>query len=104
MSRLPRAALNIGVRMIESAMHPMKYGPNDQALCGLPLRKNIAEIELNVLTGQCLNRRIDDIKVVRNEVAAWKKFRDNKNANVNWQFTTEDARVKLRRLYPTSQG
>jgi len=64
---------------------------------------NIAEIELNVLTGQCLNRRIDDIKVVRNEVAAWKKFRDNKNAKVNWQFTTEDARVKLRRLYPTLQ-
>jgi len=40
---------------------------------------NIAEIELNVLTGQCLNRRIDDIKVVRNEVAAWQKFRNNKN-------------------------
>jgi len=65
---------------------------------------NIAEIELNVLTGQCLNRRIDDIKVVRNEVAAWKKFRDNKNAKVNWQFKTEDARVKLRRLYPTLQS
>jgi hypothetical protein len=39
---------------------------------------NIAEIELNVLTGQCLNRRIDDIKVVRNEVTAWQKFRNNK--------------------------
>ena len=65
---------------------------------------NIAEIELNVLTGQCLNRRIDDIKVVRNEVAAWQKFRNNKNAKVNWQFTTEDARVKLSRLYPTLQS
>ena len=64
---------------------------------------NIAEIELNVLTGQCLNRRIDDIKVVRNEVAAWQKFRNNKNAKVNWQFTTEDARVKLSSLYPTLQ-
>jgi hypothetical protein len=62
---------------------------------------NIAEIELNVLTGQCLNRRIDEIKVVRNEVAAWQKFRDNKKAKVNWQFTTEGARVKLSRLYPT---
>jgi len=64
---------------------------------------NIAEIELNVLTSQCLKRRIDDIKVVRNEVAAWLKFRNNKNAKVNWQFTTDDAMVKLFRLYPTLQ-
>ena len=64
---------------------------------------NIAEIELNVLTGQCLNRRIDDINIVRKEVTAWQKFRNNKNAKVNWQFTTEDARVKLSRLYPTLQ-
>ena len=62
---------------------------------------NMAEIELNVLTGQCLNRRIDDIEVVRKEVMAWAKFRNNKNAKVNWQFTTEDARIKLSRLYPT---
>lgn len=62
---------------------------------------NMAEIELNVLTGQCLNRRIDDIAVVRKEVQAWKIYRDNKNANVNWQFTTKDARIKLSRLYPT---
>jgi hypothetical protein len=56
---------------------------------------NMAEIELNVLTGQCLNRRIDDIAVVRKEVLAWQNFRNNKNAKVNWQFTTEDARIKL---------
>jgi len=62
---------------------------------------NMAEIELNVLTGQCLNRRIDGIEVVRKEVTAWAKFRNNKNAKVNWQFTTEDARIKLSRLYPT---
>jgi len=62
---------------------------------------NMAEIELNVLTSQCLNRRIDDIAVVRKEVRAWKKHRDNKNAKVNWQFTTKDARIKLSRLYPT---
>ena len=65
---------------------------------------NMAEIELNVLTGQCLNRRIDDIEVVRKEVTAWTKFRNNKNAKVNWQFTTEDARIKLSRLYPTLEG
>lgn len=62
---------------------------------------NMAEIELNVLTGQCLNRRIDDIKIVRKEVRAWQEFRNNKNATVNWQFTAEDARIKLSRLYPT---
>ena len=62
---------------------------------------NMAEIELNVLTGLCLNRRIDKIETVKDEVAAWQEFRNNKNAKVNWQFTTADARVKLSRLYPT---
>ncbi|MFC1896023.1 IS630 family transposase [Thermodesulfobacteriota bacterium] len=62
---------------------------------------NMAEIELNVLTGQCLNRRIDDIKVVRKEVRAWQDFRNNRDAKVNWQFTAKDARIKLSRLYPT---
>ena len=62
---------------------------------------NIAEIELNVINSQCLNRRIDDIGIVTKEVEAWQKFRNNKNAKVNWQFTTQDARIKLSRLYPT---
>ena len=65
---------------------------------------NMAEIELNVLTGQCLKRRIDDIEIVKKEVAAWQKFRNNKNAKVNWQFTAEDARIKPRSLYPTLDG
>ena len=65
---------------------------------------NMAEIELNVLIGQCLDRRIDDIAVVRSEANAWQKARNNKNAKVNWQFRTEDARVKLSRLYPTLDG
>ena len=65
---------------------------------------NMAEIELNVLTGQCLKRRIDDIEIVKKEAAAWQKARNNKNAKVNWQFTAEDARIKLRRLYPTLDG
>jgi len=65
---------------------------------------NMDEIELNVLTGQCLNRRIDDIAVVRKEALAWQKFRNNKDAKVNWQFTAEDARIKLSRLYPTLEG
>ena len=62
---------------------------------------NMAEIELNVLTGQCLKRRISDIDTVKKEVDAWQESRNNKNAKVNWQFSTDDARIKLRRLYPT---
>ena len=59
---------------------------------------------MNVLTGQCLNRRIDYIDVVRREVRAWQEHRNNKNAKVNWQFTTEDARIKPSRLYPTIES
>jgi len=62
---------------------------------------NMAEIELNVLTGQCLNRRINNLEDVRKEATAWQKYRNNKNAKVNWQFTTGDARIKLSRLYPS---
>jgi len=62
---------------------------------------NMAEIELNVLTGQCLNRRIDNIEEVRQETMAWQEYRNNKNSTVNWQFTANDARIKLSRLYPS---
>ena len=62
---------------------------------------NMAEIELNVLIGQCLGRRIDNIEEVTREVSAWQKHRNNKEAKVNWQFTADDARIKLSRLYPT---
>lgn len=62
---------------------------------------NMAEIELNVLIGQCLNRRIDNIEEVRKETAAWMNCRNNKKSTVNWQFTADDARIKLARLYPS---
>ncbi len=62
---------------------------------------NMAEIELNVLNGQCLNRRIDNIETVKQEVAAWQEHRNNLNAKINWQFTTENSRIKLKRLYPS---
>ena len=62
---------------------------------------NVAEIELNVMIGQCLKRRIDSIAELRDEVTAWQAQRDRLQAKVNWQFTTDDARVKLKRLYPT---
>ena len=62
---------------------------------------NMAEIELNVLIGQCLNRRIDHIERLREEVAAWQAQRDQLKAKINWQFTNDAARIKLKRLYPT---
>ena len=62
---------------------------------------NMAEIELNVLMGQCLNRRSDNMTTIRKEVKAWEQIRNNKKAKINWQFETDDARIKLKRLYPT---
>jgi hypothetical protein len=62
---------------------------------------NMAEIELNVLTKQCLNRRIDKINMIKSEVRAWQNHRNNKNAKIKWQFTSDDARIKLHRLYPS---
>jgi hypothetical protein len=62
---------------------------------------NMAEIELNVLARQCLNRRISRLSMVQREVDAWQNHRNNRCASINWQFTTNDARIKLRRLYPT---
>lgn len=61
----------------------------------------MAEIKLNVLVAQCLNRRISKIEKMRSEVSAWETARNRLKAVVNWQFTTEDARIKLKRLYPT---
>ena len=62
---------------------------------------NMAEIELNVLMGQCLRRRIDTIDENHREVSAWQKSRNNKNSKINWHFTTKNARIKLKRLYPS---
>jgi hypothetical protein len=61
---------------------------------------NIAEIELSVLKGQCLSSRIDCIEKVRAKVSAWNSVRNNRQASVDWQFRTSDARIKLKRLYP----
>lgn len=61
---------------------------------------NMAEIELSVLKGQCLDRRIADMATMQAEVAAWESDRNNSTNKINWQFTTKDARIKLKRLYP----
>lgn len=57
---------------------------------------NMAEIELNFLIGQCLNRRIDTVQIMQKEVTAWQNYRNNKEAVVNWQFTNDEARIKLK--------
>ncbi|WFU23162.1 IS630 family transposase [Bradyrhizobium sp. CB1717] len=61
---------------------------------------NMVEIEIGVLQGQCLSRRIDDPKRLRNEIAAWERQRNKARARINWMFTTDKARDKLGRAYP----
>ena len=64
---------------------------------------NMAEIELSVLSRQCLDRRIPDLETLTREVAAWEQARNADPRPVNWRFTTPDARIKLKRLYPSIQ-
>jgi predicted AAA+ superfamily ATPase len=61
---------------------------------------NMAEIELSVLKGQCLDRRIPDMATMQAEVLAWETDRNNRTKKIDWQFTTSDTRIKLKRLYP----
>ena len=61
---------------------------------------DMAESELGVLSSQCLDRRIHDQQMLKEEVEAWEAERNRKHAKADWQFTTADARVKLKRLYP----
>lgn len=63
---------------------------------------NIAEIELSALTRQCLDRRLDDLAVLNTELAAWQQATNAAQRQVDWQFTTENARIKLRHLYPNN--
>ncbi len=61
---------------------------------------NIAECELSVLRRQALRSRLPDVAAVTEKVAAWVHYRNTKQTGINWRFTTEDARIKLKRLYP----
>ena len=65
---------------------------------------DMAEIELNVMTRQCLSRRIDNIGLLKSELAAWERERNADSAQIHWQFTTVNARVKLASLYPVLDG
>lgn len=64
---------------------------------------NMAEIELSILSGQCLDRRIETKQKMIDEVAAWEEDRNKRQIKIDWQFTTPDARIKLKRLYPSFQ-
>lgn len=64
---------------------------------------DMAEIEIGVMTRQCLNRRIPNQETLRTELKAWQEQRNQKSVRVNWRFTTEDARIKLKSLYPSIQ-
>ena len=61
---------------------------------------NMAEIELSALTEQCLDRRIPDLQTMQRHISAWETRRNNRQVHIHWQFTTDDARIKLRHLYP----
>jgi len=65
---------------------------------------NMAEIGLSILSKQCLNRRIPNMDTLISEVDAWKKIDSKKPCTVNWRFTTENARIKLKKLYPTIES
>jgi hypothetical protein len=65
---------------------------------------DMAEIELGIPGRQCLARRIDNVRDLRRQVQAWEAARDSAAAKANWQFTTADARIKLRCLYPSLEG
>ena len=64
---------------------------------------NMAEIEFSVFSRQCLDRRIGDQQTLMREVTAWQKDRNNKSTKMDWRFTTADARIKLKKLYPSIQ-
>jgi len=65
---------------------------------------NMAEIELNVLQNQCLKRHFNSMEEIIKESQAWQNTRNNKNAKIKWRFTTKEARIKLKRLYPSFEN
>lgn len=61
---------------------------------------NVAEIELSALKGQCLHHRVPDLNQMRTQVQSWENDRNNRQSTIDWQFTTDDARIKLKHVYP----
>ncbi len=69
----------------------------------IPEGLNMAEIEFSILSRQCLNRRIPTQDIIKDEIATWEEVRNQAKAKVEWKFTTDNARVKLNKLYPKLQ-
>ena len=65
---------------------------------------NMAEIEIGVMNQQCLDRRLEDENIVADEVAAWEAQRNGEEAKVRWRFSVDDARVKLKKIYPSNKN
>lgn len=83
------------MKFLNPVMHGVHYTPKHGRWL------NMAEIELSVLSRQCLDRRIPDKGNLAREVAAWQRRRNTAEAKVDWLFTNDEARIKLKRLYPT---
>jgi hypothetical protein len=64
---------------------------------------NMVEVEISALVRQCLKRRLPDVEALGRETKAWERERNRLGASVDWRFTTEDARIKLRSLYPSTE-
>ena len=64
----------------------------------------MAEIELSVLSSQCINRRIEDEEQLKKEITAWENERNKRKVKINWNFTVEDARRKLKKVYPVTMN
>ena len=88
----PQEALRIANRL--ELIHTPKHGS----------WLNMAECELSVLTRQCLGRRLADISIIEHEATAWATHRNVSQTGVDWQFTTDNARIKLKRLYPKAEA
>jgi len=84
----PREAQRLASRL--EIHHTPKHGS----------RLNMAEIELSALKGQCLDRRIGDMCTIKAEIPAWENHRNSSVKAINWQFTTPEARIKLKNIYP----
>ena len=87
------------------ALRSVRAGSGQNALGSVRIRvhvqaRKMAEAQVSVMSRQCLNRRIDSIDEVRSEIGVWPTHRDWIQTKIDWQFTSEDARIRLKRLYP----
>ena len=101
MDNLNTHGIAVALRGIPTRRSPRtRPAPRDPSHPQARVLAGIAEIELSALTRQCPGRRISDLDVLNSELSAWQAATNADQRQVDWQFTTEDARVKLRHLYP----